>query len=357
MRKIYAFKKESLVKEFNSSDIKRKNTSASIVEAEKKHHTISVNDDKNEKMEDLSISVLKNENNDVTNIDTMQLKVQSDTMLIKDKTIIQIDKNPVPQDSVIKVLAGQLITISHKQDKSVTWGFHLSTGISGIRNTVFKLNRNIVYDATSAPNSGTGNSTYGHPVPNSSKTGIAFKVGALLEKKFSQRSSFDIGIQYSYYSDQIKVGYRTDSVIRVSGYYSADLLVSGFYPNTSQNNYINRYHFIEFPMNYHFKIIQGKQSSLRWDFGFAVGQILSTNSLVFDTTNGGVYYTDKKLIRKLSANLSTGFSVSFNEHKSAQWIIGPQVQFGLNNLYKNYTDKEAYPFFAGVDLRIMFPKK
>jgi hypothetical protein len=63
------------------------------------------------------------------------------------------------------------------------------------------------------------------------------------------------------------------------------------------------------------------------------------------------------LIRKLSANLSTGFSISFNEHKSMHWIIGPQFQLGLMNLYKNYTDKKAFPFFAGIDLRMMLPKK
>jgi hypothetical protein len=178
----------------------------------------------------------------------------------------------------------------------------------------------------------------------------------LAEKKLSKRSSLDLGVQYSYYSDHIKVGSRTDSLLRIVNYYSADLFVSGFYMNTSANNYVNHYHFIELPVNYHFLLIDGKQNSFSWDLGFSIGRLLSTNTLVFDTTNQGVYFTDKNLFRKIQADLTTGFSISFNKHKPVQWVIGPKVQLGLINIYKGYSGKKSYPFFAGADLRLMLHK-
>ena len=361
--KVTAFEKDPNSKLLITSNRKTpENNPPPVLKKEKKIGSIPVYEDKSEKPETPSgdASNQKNENKIVTNVDTNRVTnadINGVANVDTNNLNVKNDSNLLKIMTSIKSMNASAVSKRKQQERKLTWGFHLSTGVSGTSSKFFQLNQNKSLESRSSSNASTGGTSYSTPVPNSSKAGFAFKTGGLVEKRFSKRSSLDLGLQYSYYSDQIKVGNRRDSLLRIQTYYSADLFVPGFYQNTSTNNYINRYHFIELPLNLHFQLITGKLNSLNWDFGLSIGQLLSTNTLVFDTANRGIYYTDKKLFRKTHANLSTGFSITFNKYKSMQWVIGPQLQLGLSNLYKSYTDKRAYLFFAGIDIRLMLPKK
>ena len=360
IRKYSGSEKGPISKNYFSSNRKiSENFHTPQLKDENENHVITPYEDKSEKADNPShdISSQKIENKIAVKSGASGIKVKSDSSQIQELTNVKsADSNQVREVTDIKSANDSAISKIQQRDKKLIWGFHFSTGISGTRSNLFQLNQNKSLNYAASQNSASSGNTYGRLIPNSARSGIAFQAGMLVEKRLSRRSSLDLGIQYGYYSDHIKVGSRTDSVIRIVNYYSADLVVSGFYMNTSTNNYINHYHFIELPLNHHFLLID-KQNPFSWDFGISIGQLLSTNTLVFDTANQGVYYTAKKLFRKTQANLTTGFSITFNQHKAVQWVICPKVQFGLINLNKGYTDKKAYPFFAGVDLRLMLPKK
>lgn len=297
-------------------------------------------------------SIPEKDNNVLASLDTITKVSRVDS----NKNLNTNDSNQLKEVIRVKTSLDSVASIKKQHVKNLTWGFHLSTGVSGTRNKLFQLKQNSSLESRSSQNSGAGGPLFS-AVPNRSNAGFAFQAGVLVEKNLTKRNSMDVGIQYSYYSDHIRVGGRTDSSIRIVSSYSADLLVSGFYMPSPANNYTNHYHFIEIPVNHHLQLLNSKQRSLSWDIGVTFGQLLSTNTLVFDTTNRGVYFTDEKLFRKTHFSLSTGFSLTVNRNKSMQWIIGPKLQLGLSNLYNNYTDKKSYLNYAGVDLRLMLPKK
>jgi Outer membrane protein beta-barrel domain len=255
-----------------------------------------------------------------------------------------------------KLLKDSSVSGKKKPENKIKWGFHFSVGISDIANHLLAFSQNKSAGYSTSPNPGTGGNLFSPSTANSNKAGIGLQAGILAQKKFSKHSSISAGLQYDYYSNHI-IGYSSDSSIRISYDYSATPTVNRTYQNTTRYEYTNHFHLISLPASYHYYLNQGKKHPLSLNAGFAIGRLISTNAMVFDTASGGIYFRDKNLVRKTQTRLSSGFSLTLNRNNAVQFVIGPQFEFALTSLYQKRFDKTKYLVYGSMNVNVLFPRK
>lgn len=86
-----------------------------------------------------------------------------------------------------------------------------------------------------------------------------------------------------------------------------------------------------------------------------MGYLISTNGLLYDSLQGGIYYHDKSAFNKFQLSLNTGLSFRFGNKRAIQWSIGPDFSMGLGKMVKVEYDKKQYPLFIGLQGRIYLP--
>jgi hypothetical protein len=227
--------------------------------------------------------------------------------------------------------------------KKMEWVGTLQAGVSGISSGFFSIPQSTaayVQSSSSAsfssPSNGGGVTT-GQPTvsgsPSDVKPGFAFSGGLSLRRYMSDVVSLEAGIRYSYSSTSIQVGQKRDNAAAVQlGLPS----FSGYYTNTSAATrtgytYTNQYHFIEIPVRAQF--LCGPQSPLSFNTGLSIGRLLASNALQYDASKN-VYYKDNSFFNKTQLTLSAGADIRLWRKKAMPVEIGPRLQYGLTNLFK-----------------------
>lgn len=233
-----------------------------------------------------------------------------------------------------------------KQSPKINWGFELSYGISANREDAFSFfdGQKSMDRLYSSPQS---NSPATPPIsnlsavfysPSSIKAGTAFRAGMVGEMKLSRKSSVSSGLRYAYFSNSIQVGAYKDTIVSFTNSFSQDVNARGpIYRGVQQEEYTNRFHFIQLPLQYHLQLNKGVKVPILWNVGATVGYLISTNGLVYDTAANGIYYHDKKAFNKFNWNLNTGFSFKLGNKNKLQWSLGPEISLGMNKLTKGDT--------------------
>lgn len=289
---------------------------------------------------------------------TDQLK-KIDTAQVND-TVKSIAITAPAIDSVLsKMAAGKKI------DKRIKWGVNFSGGISGSRTNIFAISSTEksenLYDNFPTPGNSTGNGGVTPVIvtlPSAIKTGAAFNIGLVAEKRLSKRSSVSSGIQYAYMSESMTVGMRKDSVFQLgyANYYS-QAQVGMAYRGISKVPYTNKYHFIKIPLLYHLQLNKSERVPLRWDVGISAAYLFANNGLVYDTVWNGLYYKQKNAFSKLHLSLQTGISVGFGKPTGMQWQIGPELSMDMTKLIAQPYDAKRYLFYSGIKAQLFFKKK
>ncbi len=284
-----------------------------------------------------------------------------------DKELPSLDNNIlVKKDSLTEAIAVinkeiPAAKIKLKQVPKIKWGIDLSVGISNFKKNVFSIydgQKSSLMDYNSSPVSGGGgNAPASIRSPSSIQSNPAFRVGITGEMKISGKSSISSGLRYAYYSNRIKVGTYTDTVIALSNTFSQASRADAIYRGTYHQDYNNRFHFIQLPIQYQLQLNKGIKLPITWDAGVSVGYLISTNSLVYDTTAGGIYYRSKDAFNKVQLNLNTGLSFRFGNKSKVQWSLGPELSLGLNKLMKSDFTTKQYLHYSGITGRIFFAKK
>jgi Outer membrane protein beta-barrel domain len=237
--------------------------------------------------------------------------------------------------------------------KKLKWGINFSTGLSTITRDRFSFKTQATADGNlySTPGTTTGSGSTPYP-PAQNKRAFAFRAGAFVKKNISPRSSISVGLTYDYLADRIKTGSRQTNTqpSNISG-------ISSYYRGAPQNEYTDRFHFIELPVIYDWRITKNSGKFLSLSVGSSVSYLLATNALVYDTTLGGIYFHDKDLFTKTHVNVISGASYHSGERKNFGWSIGPQFSFDLTRLIKTGIDRRKYFLYSGIDARIFFGKK
>lgn len=233
-----------------------------------------------------------------------------------------------------------------KRKKQNAWQIYASVqgGISGISSGLNLLDRqkDLVMDLT---NFGTGTSN--PPITTNSETvstlerSAAFSAGAGVKKQLGNRLAFSVGLQYSYYSTQFKVG-RDTVANGIRYFYGLGI--------SEPSDYTNTYHFASIPLGFEFKIF--KHTPLFLNTSFALGQMIHTNALAYDDVQK-VYYQERDAIRKTQLFAGLGLDYGF-QMKNGSLHIGPQVQYGLSDLERGNSDRHLYAL--GLRMQYLFQK-
>jgi hypothetical protein len=243
------------------------------------------------------------------------------------------------------------------------WGLDFSVGVSSIQTEPFpKLKFGASADALTATGpqnpSGGGSASGGTAAatpPSDITQGLSFRIGYTREWQVSERSSFSGGVQYAYASTHMKIGSAVDSTFRVSASYNnySSIQVNKIYRAGDNDKYTNSFHFVTIPIGYHWMV--NKNLPIQLNFEVSLGYLLSTNALVYSSSNGGVYYKDEDAFNKMQFAIGTGLSYRFKTKKGTEWVIGPQLSFNTNSLLAN--DHKQYLWFGGLNTQLFFPKK
>ncbi|PZR26982.1 MAG: hypothetical protein DI535_12490 [Citrobacter freundii] len=284
------------------------------------------------------------------------------TELHKDSAVAQVEK----KDSIAEVKA----PVVKKQGKTskIKWALDLAVGASGPIKSPFLLgteksnsDRNYSSPANQGgiwgpvPPAGGFGPVY---VPRSDiKPGPAARIGVLAEFPVSKRISLSTGLQYQYQSNNIRIGYYKDTSLVFSNYASQMVSVRAVYQGSQQKTFTNRYHYLQVLFNFHWQMNNSKKLPLMLNTGFTAGYLLSSNGLVYDSLQGGIYYHDNNAFNRFQLSFSTGVSFRFNTKGAFQWSVGPEFNMGLRRLVKAEYDKKQYPVFLGVNAKMYLPSR
>ena len=238
------------------------------------------------------------------------------------------------------------------------WGISFSAGSSKIAQDILSLSNDKSYNSTSYNNPGAsqGSGQTFYPA-SSSKPSFSFKAGIVVKKNLTKRSSLSVGINYSYLADRIKTGIKIDSSLFLPSLYNAAYFYIGApvsNSSTSQKEYTDRFHFIELPIIYDWRISGNANHFLSLNAGISLGYLFSAKALVYDTTAGGIYYHNKNLFTKTHFNILTGLSYHFAGIKKSEWSIGPIFSFDLDKTFNSELDKRKYFIYSGINANILF---
>lgn len=290
-------------------------------------------------------------------------KVDSDSIQKTEEAVDLITEKKLPRDSIEKNEPATDTTAAPEKpllkSKKWEWGVHITPGGSSLNEFLFSFNDAKSADYLSYPGNATGGGAVVLPAgPSESRNGFSFQAGAFIKKQISKHDFFSLGLQYTYYSEHIKVGSRRDSVLRYASQLSSLAGARYAYGAAAANNNINnRYHFIELPVIFHFQFKEKPAHPFYWNLGFTAGQFIAARALVYDTSFGGIYFDNKSRINKMQFSISAGFAWGFFSRKKMEWNIGPAVDIHLSRLMNSPPDRNKYLLFAGVRTAIIFPGK
>jgi hypothetical protein len=239
-----------------------------------------------------------------------------------------------------------------KNQNKWKWGMNISLGASTITQDAFSFKGTSYSDvyALSAPGSATGGPTssvfYG---PAGNNAAFAFKAGFQMKDEISHRSSMSVGLMYAYMADKIKIGqgggYNQSSASSRPAYYAA----------TPQNTYTEHFHFIELPLSYDWRMTKNSSRYFSLTGGMSGSYLVSTNALVYDTAQHGIYYQDNSLFTRMHFNLMAGTAYHVSTTKT-EFAIGPKFSFDLTKLINSDVDKRKYFLYVGLDTRLFFER-
>ena len=243
--------------------------------------------------------------------------------------------------------------IKKSKGKSDVWQWSLNArvGVSGLGSNVVDLfNHESRADFSAAPS--TGNNGPQQPrIANVMKNNLAFSIGGSVRRRMSSSAFISLGLQYSYYSSQSKVGTNVNADTTVF-YNGRPESLSNYYTNTGNaSNYINRYHYVEVPLAIDYTLF--KKLPLQLQHGISVGYLLGTNALVQNPTSG-IYFRSENWSRKTSFNLFTSLDYRLINKPSFSLLAGPQLQWALTPVQQAGAPKKQHLFFAGLHTQLRF---
>lgn len=258
------------------------------------------------------------------------------------------------QDKIDNALSGSKKISNHdKSSTGISWGFNFSTGSSKITQNSFFRKGGDQSKSYSSSNPGTvngGSSGFMNP-QSASNSSFAFQAGVTINKNISKRSKLSTGLQYTYLADRIKTGTKQTSNAQLSYLFN----ISAYYASTAQESFTDRFHFIELPVMYDWRITGNTNHFLSINAGASINYLISTNALVYDTTAGGIYYHHNSLFTRTSMNFISGLSYHFGG-KNFKLAIGPRFSFNLNDIIKSDLDQRRYFLYSGLDASMIFEK-
>lgn len=285
--------------------------------------------------------------------DAKNAGIPKDSIHIADAAVAKSDSK---QDGTSTNQAVRNPDAKQKKQSRIHWGFDLSIGASTNHTEPFSISAS-TRDAITQVNSPIIAYPRAQAIPPSTiGPGFATMMGAVAEWKISARSSLSSGLKYRYASSMISVGTEGDttafSQTASSSFNSSQRFT--VYSGPRYNNYVNKYHFLSIPVEYHWLI--NKQAPLQWDAGVSMDYLIATNALVYSSSFGGVYYKNDEAFNKTHFLVSTGLTYRFRPKMGVEWSVGPQMSFDTRPL-TDESGSRQYLLYTTINVRVLFAQK
>ncbi len=234
------------------------------------------------------------------------------------------------------------------------WGVSAGAGVSDLATKLFETTSVAAfYDNTSGGIiSGPGTITVRRPSEIS--PGLSFNAGGYVSKNISKRLRVKVGLNYEYYSNNIKTGDFVDSNRSINQGAFMNIVDRYYQPGTT-NSYTNDYHFVSLPLSLQWRVNKHPKYGVVWENGISLSQMLHSNALHFDGISGA-YYKDNSLFQKTQVMLGSSLLFNLKMKKNRELFVGPHIQYSLTNMAKNDANNSKHIRYAGIKLMLGFNK-
>jgi hypothetical protein len=265
--------------------------------------------------------------------------IRNSTLLLNKKSVVQ-QLPSVENTTVKKQLA--------KQNK---FSFIINFGIgqtATASNYLGATANRTYYDYAYGLNTSTGVPGSGNiplNIPSTIKPAAGIFLGFAAANKITQRSNLSLGLQYQLMTTTISVG---QEIVTTGGRQS--------YATGNSNSYLNKYHFIQIPVEFSSQLSHFKKHNLYFNAGASISQLLHTNSLQYNNI-AGQYFIGNDYFNKKIIGLSAGFSINLLKDNEAPLLLGPSFSYSITSLAgKGLYDNSHYGFL-GIRLQKVLKKK
>lgn len=261
------------------------------------------------------------------------------------KKSLRFDTDPEkPVDKPIRRLPSS-------KDRKIAWAIEFAGGLGKRKSEIFpgigKASSSELYRGTGValpPSSFVVTRVF----PSASQAGPAFAIGVMGRYPISSRINLLGGLRYQYQSDEIRVGIKIDTAIRITNAAANTVVANAVYNGPASYNQTNSYHFLQAPIGVEWQLNRGDKTPIFWEATVAPGLLVASNALVYDTTLNGIYYKDRSMLHKLHLTAGTAFTIQPGNIGPVKWSIGPEMRVNLTPLGESKYDTRQYFIYGGL---------
>jgi hypothetical protein len=253
------------------------------------------------------------------------------------------------------------IAIAGLQKKSRPWeaGFVAGGGISRL-NRLNAAQASAAVSPTAVSFYNINGSSQGKAYISDVRPNASFSGGIYLQKGLSDRLTFNTGMILHYFSNGITIGQQVNTYVQASASFVnpaalATAPSAAVYTAGNQRSFINRYYFLELPLNVQWQVNKSHLLPLFLEGGFSLARVMSANALLYDSETG-VYSKQGEQINKTQLYVSTAFMAGL-PIRGLHVEVGPQVQYGLTPIVDNHSLGDQHFFYAGLKVVVIPGKK
>jgi len=227
------------------------------------------------------------------------------------------------------------------------WGLDFSVGTS-TESSEISFAKSMAADNLGSPVIYNGN-----PPSSTQSTiiesGTHWSAGGFIQRNFTNRFAISAGLQYSQFSSRVITGTHVDNSTRL--FYS-----SGNFADHSDmtNENTTRYHFLELPVDVHFKLNKSNSFPIYANTGLSIGWLLNTNSLNGNASSN-IFSQNIDLYNTTQFGFHGGFTFGVLNKTKHPLQIGPSMRYNFTRLMENSTSGKHLVSF-GVDVRLLLKK-
>ncbi|MDB5193210.1 MAG: hypothetical protein JWQ96_2773 [Segetibacter sp.] len=285
-------------------------------------------------------------------------KLVSDTLLAsvvlpnQDSAQLGIAFN-LPVTIVIK--DSSIKAITPKTIKKWKFGSTLNVGVSdnirGIKHST--EDKSLPANFSSSPSQNVSTITSDS---RSYKSNLAIGAGFFVQHQLKGRLAGSFGLHYQYYSVSTNIGNKVNTtrtfMDSATGFSTT---VNSYYTPGSASSYVNKYHFVQLPVNLLYRLNRNSYKPTNLWFGITPGFLMHSNSLSFDDRNG-VYYRAKGQLNKFQLAVQSGISFPLINASKYNVVLGPQFQYSISNLTRPSVGTKEHLIYSSIKANILFKK-
>lgn len=183
---------------------------------------------------------------------------------------------------------------------------------------------------------------------------FSYGAGAFLRKEISKHASIQVGLGYQQMAANLATGARVDSIrIFYDSVLQKTTSVASFFRGGENSQYKNRYHLLQVPLNFLYRINSNPDKPLNISAGFTAGLLIGSNALYLNDRSR-IYYRENNQFNRLVFGAQAGLSFTVYNSASHRLQLEPLAQYQISNLTKPVVNSNEHLLFLGLKGNLLF---